>query len=496
MQPIEGMLAGLLAVLILLRGGGASGRAFTAAVVIGVAFVTTLHAAVEGYRWQMIPVYGVAGGMAALALAGAFLYSGRRVRRVVGVVFMILVLGVGVGLSALLPVFRVPPPGGPYAVGTLVFQATDAAREEHYTEAAGDHREITIQVWYPAAAGAEGRGALWLERPDLYSAVLSAQVGMPPFFFDHVDGVRTNAIAGAPVADDGPFPVLVYSHGWNAWRGINTDQVEKLASHGYVVIVPEHAYGANLSILPDGRAIYNLPSIVPDREEVGDEAYFTSIRRLVDTYAGDIRFCLDKAAEWNVAGGASPFGGKLDLERVGVFGHSTGGGAVAEAMVEDGRIKAACAMDLWALPVSDDLLEAPKGTAFLGLESEIWSSDENKARIDRFLQSLGGDAWYGVIVGTRHNDFTVVPLTTPIAARLGLKGPLNGARVSAIVNACLLEFFDGTLKGEPIAVLGASAYPEVTWRSLGGDLDVEGGAVRGEDLGPADGEAGGAAAGG
>lgn len=488
MQLFEVMLAGGLALLIAAWAGSAPGRVLTVVGAVSVPVLTALHLAAEGYRWQMIPVYGVAGGMAALAVSGALGVPGRPVRRMIGAAAMALVLGAGALPSALLPVFRVPPPDGPHAVGTLVFQATDASREEHYTDAAGDRREIAIQVWYPSE-DVSGAGAPWLERPDLHSGVLSAQVGMPPFFFDHVGAVRTNAIEGAPVAEGGPFPVLVYSHGWNAWRGINTDQVETLASHGYVVIVPEHAYGANLSIHPDGRAIYNLPSIVPDREEVGDEAYFASIRRLVDTYAGDIRFCLDKAAEWQAAGGASPFGGKLDLARIGVFGHSTGGGAVAEAMAEDDRIQAACAMDLWALPVSDDLLEAPKSTPFLGLESEVWSSDENTARIGRFLQSLGGDAWYGTIAGTRHNDFTVVPLTTPIAARLGLKGPLNGARVSEIVNGCLLEFFNGTLKGEPVSVLGGTAYPEVTWTSLGGELDVEGDAVGGEDLGPADGEA-------
>jgi hypothetical protein len=53
------------------------------------------------------------------------------------------------------------------------------------------------------------------------------------------------------------------------------------------------------------------------------------------------------------------------------------------------------------------------------------------------------------IDGTAHYDFSDIPLLSPLAPRLGLKGPINGQRVTAIINDYLLSFFDSTLRGIP-----------------------------------------------
>ena len=52
------------------------------------------------------------------------------------------------------------------------------------------------------------------------------------------------------------------------------------------------------------------------------------------------------------------------------------------------------------------------------------------------------------IDGTSHYDFADLPLLSPLAPQLGLKGPINGKRVTTIINDYLLSFFDMTLKGE------------------------------------------------
>jgi len=67
------------------------------------------------------------------------------------------------------------------------------------------------------------------------------------------------------------------------------------------------------------------------------------------------------------------------------------------------------------------------------------------------------------IQGTAHYDFTDLPMLTPLAAQLGLKGPLSGPRVLRIIDDYLLAFFDQYLKGQPATVLRPQlpAYPEV-----------------------------------
>jgi hypothetical protein len=71
------------------------------------------------------------------------------------------------------------------------------------------------------------------------------------------------------------------------------------------------------------------------------------------------------------------------------------------------------------------------------------------------------------IAGTSHLDFTDVPMLTPIAAQLGLKGPLSGPRVLRIVDDYSLAFFDQYLKGQPATLLQPElpAYPEVQFSS-------------------------------
>ena len=67
------------------------------------------------------------------------------------------------------------------------------------------------------------------------------------------------------------WPVLVFSHGWDGMRYQNTVQMEALASNGYVVFAPEHAYGAVISVYPDGTKTYNKPGALP--KGVSDEEY-------------------------------------------------------------------------------------------------------------------------------------------------------------------------------------------------------------------------------
>ena len=42
-----------------------------------------------------------------------------------------------------------------------------------------------------------------------------------------------------------------------------------------------------------------------------------------------------------------------------------------------------------------------------------------------------------------------LPLLSPIAPQLGLKGALNGKRVTEIVDSYLLDFFEMTLNNKP-----------------------------------------------
>jgi hypothetical protein len=52
-----------------------------------------------------------------------------------------------------------------------------------------------------------------------------------------------------------------------------------------------------------------------------------------------------------------------------------------------------------------------------------------------------------VIQGSKHYDFSSLPMLSPLATSIGLKGPIDGKLVLEIINAHSVGFFNRYLKG-------------------------------------------------
>ncbi len=116
---------------------------------------------------------------------------------------------------------------GPFNVGYRTAPLSYVPRGQ--TEA----REISVHVWYPTLAvdGEHPRYEM-LFRDD-------------------------TAIVDAPAADplhDGGYPLFVHSHGWRGFAGASWPMLDALASHGWVVVMPEHV-GSTLTNFIDPRPI-------------------------------------------------------------------------------------------------------------------------------------------------------------------------------------------------------------------------------------------------
>ncbi len=428
----------------------------------------------EGYRWQMVPAYA----LSVLLVALRFL-----VLRRPGLTRPWLALvGRGVGFLAValalapplvFPVPRLPEPGGPYEVGTLTFQWTDPSRTEQYNPDPDpanpdDLREVMAQIWYPAVPAPGQAPAPWIDRLDIVGPAIARFLHLPGFFLDHAGLVRTHAYANAPLdTTGGRFPVVIYSHGWNGFRTVNLNQSEALASHGYIVAAVDHTYGALVTVFADGRVALNNPAILPAGPT--DDSYYRSARQLEATFAADVSFVLDQLTLLDSGAIASPLAGQVDVQRAGFYGHSTGGGAVVVACQQDPRCQAGLAMDAWLRPFNEEWLATPLTRPFLFMRSEVWASAENDAKLDRVISGLQGPGYRLTILGTRHYDFSLLPLLTPLAPALGLKGPLEGRRTLEVISDYLVAFFDQHLKGEeqPLLAGPSAEYPEVEFQRYG-----------------------------
>ena len=185
---------------------------------------------------------------------------------------------------------------------------------------------------------------------------------------DKVAGVRTHAELDAPPArTPQKLPVLVFSHGYTGMPSSYTALLEDLASHGYAVLSVVHPYEASAATLADGRVVSMngtdgkfrqgiqdvLGGVGPrgrddgrgdarDRSTAEQERLLrgylgtlhqtgVALRRWVD----DTKLVLDRLSGLPAKSAASRLAARLDLSRIGAFGHSMGGVTAAQFCVED-----------------------------------------------------------------------------------------------------------------------------------------------------------------
>jgi len=461
MRPLEILIPFLLTIYLLWL----QPRPFAIRFVPIVALVLTLiHVAIEGYRWQMIPLYTLT---AILGLSGLAKILSLADWKPLASYFTFGLLLFSTALPILLPVPKIPIPTGPYQVGTRIYELTDASRRELYS-GRDEVRRFMIQVWYPSEPSASDKHAPWMDNAEIVAPAIATYIDMPSFFLDHLKLVKIPAFKDSKVAQTNQgFPIILFSHGWNGFNAQNTGQALQLASHGFVVIGVQHTYGAVITVFPDGTVSPNNPNALPPDTTPQDE-YEVTAQKLVNQWSGDLGFTLDFMQAQD-KDSTSPFFGALDLARVGVYGHSTGGGAAIQFCGTDPRCKAVLGQDPFIRPVSYEVINNGVPQPAFFMFSQRWADDVNSRNnqlFNKFIPHVKESFGAVSIAGTAHFDFSDLPLLSPLAPQLGLKGPINGKRVTTIVNDYLISFFETTLNGQSLGLFNnPSPYSEIKTRN-------------------------------
>jgi len=427
------------------------------ALVLLTLFV--LHWQVEGLRWQMFPLYGTALGLA----IGDLIVVERRVdwtSRIARGMFGLAGVGLAAILPLLLPVPELPLPSGPEAIGTVTFDLVDRQREETYGLDPGAPRRLRVQVWYPAESGDKIEPTPWSEDWDVVAPATAKLLGYPGWFLNYTRYTESHAATSLPVAA-GTFPIVIYSHGWTGFRTIAVNQIENLVSHGYIVIAPDHTYAAVTTRFEDGDVAPYDPAALPDEEEVGEEAYDEASQNLMEVFVADLVTILNALDQ----GELGPFGelaASADVTRIGIYGHSTGGGAAVEVCLIDERCDAVLGLDAWVEPIPDRTISTSATRPALFMRSDEWRGTENDAVLRGIAERSENVTYWVGVEGANHNDFTIAPLLSPVTEQLGLTGPIPAGRVIPIVDRYLLGFFDVFLLETGSAALDTASFDEVS----------------------------------
>ena len=467
--------------------------------IVGVNLsVFIIHGIFEGVRYQMAFSYIFVILLAILTLLRTnrnFETKTLKALKIIGIGLCFVFLTCTALLAYTFPVFTFPRPTGSYEVGIAYFHLVDEQRIDPFLDPSTKKRELMVKVYYPAKKDDSKPFSRYFHNSPELLRLLTSGYGMPPFLFDHLTLVKTNSKEDLELSDqEQSYPVILFSHGAGTTMEVQTSQSEDLASHGYVVVAIDHTYASAGTVFPD--------RVVSAKEATTNFHMPEPAEIITQIMADDVRFVIDKLNEMNEGKIDSRFTGKLNLDEIGIIGHSVGGAVAYNLAINDSRVKAAIDLDgiVFITPQ-----EGPKeAAAFLMLANdkyhiqaiesrsplmkkyeemddveqkitiEIYGSREayleayqraqqNVLGLTEVLKTSGN---LFTIEGSDHMKFIDIGLfigARPLREFIGIGGKTDPSRCLEITKAVTLAFFDQHLKGTTNASLESllSKYPEL-----------------------------------
>jgi pimeloyl-ACP methyl ester carboxylesterase len=324
---------------------------------------------------------------------------------------------------------------GPYAVGQVDLELDP------------DH---VVAVFYPVDADTDPSAAAPYSYSgdtifgpaisNLLPGALSGEISPPDTFIE------------APASADGPFPVVLHSHGFSGNLRFGNLHNAQVASWGYVVAAVDH---------PERGVVSILESFVSGGEGGDRPDEYLDSDQLI---AG-----LDLLAEETETDG-SPLAGVVDAEQVATEGHSAGGSASGTAAYDD-------RVDLWLgqapgtpLAPDTDLTEFADADG-QGFDSEALLAATEPPDVPSMIIAAEGDTVIPLANVQQIEDWLAAPKRLAVIA---------GSGHAAFVEPCRPIREEGGLSGfvedlgldpadVPLVELGengclpADTDPEVVW---------------------------------
>jgi predicted dienelactone hydrolase len=376
------------------------------------------------------------------------------------------------------PSFELPAPTGKLRIGTTRWVVVDSTRQE--TFAPGRQREVEVLAWYPALA-TDGDTAPYL-RSGMEEALSFARLAKLGDAYDSLAHVKTHAIIDAPPAPSpSRFPVIVFSHGYTGFPSSHTSLAEDLASHGWAVLHVVHPFEA-AARLSDGMFVTftdeknamrpqvmdvlnewkaegsTMEKVVSAPDDVEREkllrGYLTTLKhtdRVVERWVADVKAVLDRLPK---VGAGSALAARLDLDRIGVAGHSMGGVMAGQFCVEDRRCKAGLNLD--GIPQYGTMIDTPMPVPFM----MVYSARPGRAGASDYIYTRAASKYYRVdVADTLHVDFSEMNFWGGPLRQRGAFGKIAPARAAELTRLVVREFFSLELLGRRSTLIGGDSQP-------------------------------------
>jgi pimeloyl-ACP methyl ester carboxylesterase len=345
-----------------------------------------------------------------------------------------------------------PSPTGSFGVGRTTFDWIDSSRIDTLGPTRGVKRELVVWVWYPVSKTESTSANEYL--PSDWQKAVEERQGflMTKLMTTEISKVHSHSVRNAKLSSaQARYPILLMKSGIGALATDYTTLAEDLASHGYIVVGSDSPYSTFVIVFPDGRVVGRSEQGSP-----GEAAPFKQrsdrADRLVTIWSNDTRFIVNRLEQLNASDSSGQFRGRLDLQAVGVFGHSFGGATALQFCRDEPRCKAG--IDVDGAPFGGVVQTGLSKPFMFLLADHSEESDSIGNSIKRKIESIydqlpEGRVWI-TLGGSRHFNFSDQALLKErfLARRFGMLGPIGEQRGLQIARSCLRAFFDVHLKGE------------------------------------------------
>ncbi|WP_315795404.1 hypothetical protein [Paenibacillus sp. BIC5C1] len=198
-------------------------------------------------------------------------------------------------------------------------------------------REVLISIYYPSNPVEHESKYISLFEPNISSAVdMLSSMGVDKDYICNLDSKIHNDESVDITAKT--CPIIFVAPAFGVVRDMYSFCVEHLVECGFVVITIGATHESIFSIFPDGRFV-NQSNEVSEIESLDIHSW----KQLLKLRVEDISWVLENIAE--VLDSDKDLRGIVDVNEMGIIGHSLGGAAAYELLKREKRIKASILLD-------------------------------------------------------------------------------------------------------------------------------------------------------
>ncbi|MBU2972090.1 hypothetical protein KO527_22385 [Pseudoalteromonas sp. C2R02] len=302
-----------------------------------------------------------------------------------------------------------PAPRGQYKVGVNEFDVKGYSKDS-VSPNSDELRKIHFKIHYPADGYHENYSTYFDKlgnQVDYLKSKRPKEARLHPLQHD-LNTMWSWSVENANIIkhEGAGWPVLFYSHGLALFENDNTELVEDLASHGFIVVSVNHTYLSGVTTFENGQtANLYLPN---DKHDVGTpigRKYFDEV--VSPQISNDVQNIYNWML-WN----QWRLNDQVDLSNVGTLGYSLGASAAMNSCKSLFFCKASVNIDGLVL---GEAAKKPLNKPLL-----LLSSEESLAQLDSTFKFNLAETHLITIENSTHDDFYdlnrwIVGLPTAIA---------------------------------------------------------------------------------